>query len=183
VQVTLTADSVLAFDDSDILAFAQDGRGGNITLNTPAYFGSNFQAASLDADPDTLDGNNRADINATGAVSGDITLPNVSFIQNSLVELPENAIDTASLIANSCVARSRDSEGTFIITGAGGLPLRPGDASVSSYSTGTVRTLSNEAPASSPETNRSWQQGDPIVEPQGVYRLPNGKLVMSRECS
>ena len=30
--------------------------------------------------------------------------------------------------------------------------------------------------------NRSWQQGDPIVEPQGVYRLPNGKLVLSREC-
>jgi len=182
-DITLTANSILAFDDSDILAFAQDGRGGNITLNTPAYFGSNFQAASLNADPDTLDGNGRADINATGAVSGVVTLPNVSFIQNSLFELPENAIDIASLIANSCVARSTDSESTFIITGGGGLPVRPGDAAVSPYTTGTVQMIPNEAPASNPAIENNWEKGDPIIEPQGVYRLPNGELVMSRECS
>ena len=28
-----------------------------------------------------------------------------------------------------------------------------------------------------------WQPGDAIEEPQGVYRLPDGQLVMSRECS
>ncbi|MEG4010471.1 hypothetical protein QUA41_31220 [Microcoleus sp. Pol11C1] len=37
-------------------------------------------------------------------------------------------------------------------------------------------------PSDATSSNRSWQKGDPIVEPQGVYRLPNGKLVMSREC-
>ncbi|UBF25599.1 hypothetical protein K9N68_29180 [Kovacikia minuta CCNUW1] len=31
--------------------------------------------------------------------------------------------------------------------------------------------------------DRPWKPGDPIVEPQGVYQLPNGQLVMSRECS
>lgn len=174
---------MLTFDDSDILAFARDGRGGNITLNTPAYFGSNFQATSLDADPDSLDGNNRADINATGAVSGVITLPNVSFIPNSLVELPENAINTASLIANSCVARSRDSEGTFIITGAGGLPVRPGDASVSPYSTGTVRTVPTDELSESSGASRPWRKGDSILEPQGLYQLENGELILSRKCS
>jgi hypothetical protein len=25
--------------------------------------------------------------------------------------------------------------------------------------------------------------GDPIVEPQGVYQLANGRLVISQECS
>ena len=30
---------------------------------------------------------------------------------------------------------------------------------------------------------RPWKIGDPIVEPQGVYQLANGELVMSRECS
>ncbi|MEN9520088.1 MAG: hypothetical protein RLZZ381_2676, partial [Cyanobacteriota bacterium] len=30
---------------------------------------------------------------------------------------------------------------------------------------------------------RPWKKGDPIIEPTGVYRLPNGELVMSRECS
>ena len=74
---------------SDILAFAQDGRGGNVTLNTPAFFGENYQPASPGTDPATLDLNDRVDINASGAVSGIITLPDVSFIQNSLTELEQ----------------------------------------------------------------------------------------------
>ncbi|PIG94620.1 hypothetical protein [Gloeocapsopsis sp. IPPAS B-1203] len=32
-------------------------------------------------------------------------------------------------------------------------------------------------------SHRPWKIGDPIVEPQGAYRLPNGQLVLSRECS
>jgi large exoprotein involved in heme utilization and adhesion len=30
---------------------------------------------------------------------------------------------------------------------------------------------------------RPWKIGDPIVEPTGVYRLANGKRVLSRECN
>jgi hypothetical protein len=33
------------------------------------------------------------------------------------------------------------------------------------------------------DDNRPWQKGDPIIEPTGGYRLSNGELVMSRECS
>ncbi|MGF1535310.1 MAG: hypothetical protein ACFB4J_02330 [Elainellaceae cyanobacterium] len=29
---------------------------------------------------------------------------------------------------------------------------------------------------------QSWQPGDSIVEPQGVYQLPNGELVLSHNC-
>ncbi len=105
-NITLTANSIIAFDDSDILTFANGGKGGNITFNTPAFFGQNYKPARAGTDPSTLDGNNRVDINASGAVSGVITLPDTSFIQNSLSELPENPIDTSNLIANSCIARS-----------------------------------------------------------------------------
>ena len=182
-DITLNANSILAFDDSDILAFADDGQGGNITLDTPVFFGSRFEPAPQDTDPDTLDGNERVDINASGAVaSGAIDIPDVSFLQNSLTELPVNAIATETLIANSCVVPSGRQRGTFIITGAGGLPVRPGDASVSSYPTGTVRTVPNDESSRS-GASRPWQKGDPIVEPTGTYRLANGKLVMSRECS
>ncbi|MFN6514769.1 MAG: hypothetical protein RMY29_009730 [Nostoc sp. CreGUA01] len=31
-------------------------------------------------------------------------------------------------------------------------------------------------------TASSWKKGDRILEPEGVYRLANGDLVMSREC-
>ncbi|MFB2895405.1 filamentous hemagglutinin N-terminal domain-containing protein [Aerosakkonemataceae cyanobacterium BLCC-F50] len=183
-NIYLKADSILAFDDSNILAFARDGRGGDITLDTPAFFGENFRSALSNTDPNPLESNNRVDINATGAISsGVITIPDVSFIQNSLTELPENQINTDSILASSCIVRrSRPTRGSFIVTGTGGLQERPGDAQMSNFPIVDVETLPSDSTPSNTNSNRPWQKGDPIVEPQGVYRLPNGRLVMSREC-
>ncbi|MEN9568460.1 MAG: hypothetical protein RLZZ69_3656, partial [Cyanobacteriota bacterium] len=44
-NLTLTADSIVAFDDSDIVAASRDGAGGNISLNTDAFFSNNFNPA------------------------------------------------------------------------------------------------------------------------------------------
>lgn len=174
-NINITADAVIAFDDSDIFAFAVDGKGGDIIFDDNlAYFGENFTRNSLTANPDFLNNNSRADINATGAVPGEVSIPDVSFIQNSLNNLPNNSINTDELVANSCVVPLGDrKKGKFFITGTESFPLRPGDALPSKYPTGEVRDV--------PE-HSSWQPGDPIVEPQGAYRLANGKLVLSREC-
>jgi filamentous hemagglutinin family protein len=186
-NIDLEADSILAFDDSDILAFARDGRGGDITLNTRAFFGENYRPAPRRTDPRTLDRNNQVDVNADAAAaanSGTITRPDTTFIQNSLTELPENQIDTDSLLANSCIVRrNQPTGGSFIVKGTGGLPQRPGDAQMSTFPTVDIETLPNDSTPTNTNPNRPWQKGDPIVEPQGVYRLPNGKLIMSRECS
>lgn len=163
--ITLTARSILALENSDIVAFAREGRGGDITLNTRAFFGQNYRPAPPGTDAFSLFFNDQADVNASGAVSGVVTLPDTTFIQNSLNQLSQTAIDTNTLLANSCIARNQQN-GTFYVTGTGGLPTNPGELSV--YSTGTVQA--------------TWQRGDPIVEPQGVYPLPNGQLVLSREC-
>jgi filamentous hemagglutinin family protein len=182
-NIYLEAGSIVALDDSDILAYARDGRGGDITLDTPAFFGQNYRPAPRNTNPDTLDRNDRVDINASGAVSGVITTPDTSFIQNSFTELPGNPINTDSLLANSCIVRrNQPSKGTFFITGTGGLPQRPGDAQMSTFPTVDIATLPRDSTFSMTNLNRPWQKGDPIVEPQGVYRLPNGKLVLSREC-
>ncbi|MFL9458880.1 filamentous hemagglutinin N-terminal domain-containing protein [Tolypothrix bouteillei VB521301_2] len=173
-SIFLTANSIVALDDSDIFALSLDGVGGNITLNTRVFFGFRYyRPVPPGTDPSTLDGNDRTDINASGIVSG---VPDLSYIQDNLVELSQNPVDTNALIANSCIARSGKSEGTFTITGTGGLPNRPGDAWVSSYPTGDVRNVLPE------NASRPWQKGDPIVEPNGVYKLSSLKLVLSREC-
>jgi filamentous hemagglutinin family protein len=182
-DINLKAGSILAFEDSDILAYAENGTGGDITLDTPVFFGESYRRAPRNTDPDTLDRNNRVDVNATGAVEGVITIPDTTFIQNSLTELPENQIDTDSLLASSCIVRrNQPTSGSFTITGTGGLAQRPGDAQMSSYPTVDIETLPSDGTPTNTNPNRPWQKGDPIVEPQGVYRLPNGKLVLSREC-
>ncbi|MGK7949140.1 MAG: hypothetical protein AB4368_10135 [Xenococcaceae cyanobacterium] len=180
-NITLTADSIVANDDSDIFAFSSDGVGGNITINSPVFLAENFTLNSLTSNPNNLRDNDRVDINATGVLSGLVNIPDVNVLSDSLVELSENAIDTEELVANSCVVRERPSSGTFIITGKGGLPVRPGNWTVSNYSTGDVRAIPNETNTTS--TNNNWRAGDPLVEPQGIYRLSNGKLVLSRECN
>ena len=172
-DIVLSANSILALNDSDILTFARGGRGGNITLNTRAFFGQNYRPAPPNTDPITLDRNDRVDINASGSLSsGTIVTPDTSFIQNSLNQLPRETIDTTKLLNNTCIVRKDKPEGTFYITGTGGLPNRPGDISPSQYPTNTIAQTAT----------RPWQKGDPIVEPTGFYTLANGRLVMSREC-
>jgi filamentous hemagglutinin family protein len=188
-DITLTANSIVALGDSDILSFARDGRGGNVTLNTRAFFGQNYRPALFGTDPRTLNGNNRVDINASGTVFGIITLPDVSFIQSSLTQLAQTAIDTNQLLATSCIVRrNQPNPSSFYITGPGGLPDRPGTPSSPSFPTGEIRNIAGEPPNSphtshlTPHTSPSWQIGDPIQEPDGVYQLPNGELVLSHTC-
>jgi large exoprotein involved in heme utilization and adhesion len=103
-----------------------------------------------------------------------------------VTSLEDNLVNPDSLLANSCIARAnqnRDREGNFIVTGSGGFPTHPGEVPISPYPTGEVRSLSTEVLPTPPTVPaRSWRPGDPIVEPQGVYRLPNGRRIMSQEC-
>ncbi len=157
-------------ENSDISANAFAGKGGNIQINTQSIFGIESRLQLTD----------KSDITASSelGIQGVITIntPDNDSIQNSFTELPNNLIDTNALIANSCIARSPKQQGNFIITGTGSLPNRPSEAAASSYPTGDVQNVTNNSTAS------SWKKGDPIVEPQGIYRLANGDLVMSREC-
>ena len=167
-NIVFVADFVFAFDDSDILASAVGGEGGDIDFSrTQGLFAENYVPGSLPP----FEGNDRVDINATGGIaSGDITFPDTSFIENSLTNLADVVIDTAALTAGSCIARTDESLGSFTVTGSGGLPQRPGDSAISAYPTGTVQTLAT------PTATHT------LLEPDGVYQLPDGRLVLSRAC-
>ncbi|MBD2522515.1 filamentous hemagglutinin N-terminal domain-containing protein [Nostoc sp. FACHB-133] len=156
-------------ENSDITANAFTGTGGNVKINSQGVFG-------IESRPKPTE---KSDITASSeqGVSGviNINAPDTSSIQNSFTELPP-VIDTNALIANSCISRgTKRQENSFTITGSGALtPNRPG-VLVSNYTTGEVRGVET--------TSRPWKKGDAIIEPQGLYRLNNGQLLLSRECS
>ncbi|KAF3889333.1 beta strand repeat-containing protein [Tolypothrix bouteillei VB521301_2] len=173
-NITINTPFLIAFpnENNDITANAFRGTGGNVNINARGIFGIEARSQPSNQTNDITASSN---LGLPGTIN--VNSPDNSSIQNSLTALPTNAIDTNTLIANSCIVRSQTKQqGSFIITGAGGLPNRPSEASVSNYSTGDVRNVIDE------KTSRLWKKGDPIIEPQGVYRLSNGRLVMSREC-
>ncbi|MDZ7951085.1 S-layer family protein [Nostoc sp. DedQUE09] len=155
-------------ENSDISANAYTGSGGNFKINSQGIFG-------IESRPQPTD---KSDITASSelGVSGitNINAPDTSSIQNSFTGAFPNVIDTNALIANSCISRSSKQGGTFFITGSGALRNSPGNGLISVYSTGEVRNVEL--------TSQTWKKGDAIVEPQGLYRLADGRLVLSREC-
>ncbi|WP_228037901.1 filamentous hemagglutinin N-terminal domain-containing protein [Nodosilinea sp. LEGE 06152] len=173
-NITIASNFLIALEDSDILAFSADGRGGIIDLSRTTFFGQNPSIAARNLSLNELldlDGNDRVDINATGGIeSGQIFVGDATFVENSLTALTDAIVDTSALTAGSCIARNENSLGSFVVTGRDGLPATPGDGGISAYPTGTVRTL-DESTATV------------IQEPDGVYQLPNGRLVLGRACN
>nr|WP_242026983.1 filamentous hemagglutinin N-terminal domain-containing protein [Phormidium tenue] len=172
-NIAIASNFLIALEDSDILAFSADGRGGVIDLSRTTFFGQNPSIAARNLSRNELldlDGNDRVDINATGGIeSGQIFVGDATFVENSLTALTDAIVDTSALTAGSCIARSQDSLGSFVVTGRDGLPATPGDGGISAYPTGTVRALDEPAATS-------------LQEPDGVYQLPSGRLVLSRAC-
>ena len=159
-------DFILASGDSDIIAASFSGSGGNISLETKNFFGVGFEEASLSANPDDLDGNDQVDVNSNGSV----TLSSVGVLGNDLTSLPDGLILSDQLISSSCIARNENGQGTLIETGSDGIANNPDLVSTPSFSTGIVQSILDQA-------------GDvSIEEPDEIYRLTDGRLVMARAC-
>ena len=161
-------------ENSDITANAFTGNGGNVKIESQGIFGIERRNQLTDESDIT--------VSSLFGVAGNINLtnPENDGIQNSLTELPQNRINSETLVASSCVVRGNERNGTFFITGSGGLPYRPGDAVPSAYPTGDVQPVAGDTSTTKP--TRRWKIGDPLIEPTGVYRLANGQRILSREC-
>jgi filamentous hemagglutinin family protein len=157
-------------ENSDITANAVQGVGGKIQINAKGIFGLRVQPKLTElSDITAISG-----IGLNGLIN--LNVPDSTAIQNNLNQLATDSIDTNKLLAQTCLIRKDDPQGTFYITGTGNLPNRPNDLALSDYPTNTIQTTPKTA-------QRPWKLGDPIIEPQGFYKLTDGRFVMSRECS
>ncbi|MDX2239679.1 MAG: filamentous hemagglutinin N-terminal domain-containing protein [Leptolyngbyaceae cyanobacterium bins.302] len=170
-------------ENSDITANAFSGSGGRINITAQGIYGLQFRPRLTEFSDITA--------SSTLGVSGIVTLntPNVDP-SRGLSQLPQNLIDTNRILANSCLVRDAASGGTFIITGTGGLPVRPGDAVLPTFATGEVRGIGEmgrggeEGMGKTEIPNPGAKVGnvDTIAEAQGIYKLPDGQIILSWEC-
>ncbi|MDX2212781.1 MAG: filamentous hemagglutinin N-terminal domain-containing protein [Oculatellaceae cyanobacterium bins.114] len=170
-------------EDSDIIANAFQGRGGNINISTQGIFGL------IENDQDTF----RSEINASSqiGVDGEIEITTLDVDPNrGLVELPTGIVDVSRQIAQDCSARGTAvarNRGEFLITGRGGLPPSPTDPLI-----GEAIIVDWESPLAEEMTDSTHtvfstaattRPSEPIVEAQGWAMGADGNVMLIAQAS
>lgn len=117
-NITIRSNYILGSGNSDIVANAVQGRGGNIQITTQGIFGLQYR--------DQLTSNNDITASSQFGVNGSVQIDVLSFDPNSgLIELPVAVLDPSQQVAKGCesIQSSR-----FVVTGRGGLPTNPLEA-------------------------------------------------------
>ncbi|MEG4070353.1 filamentous hemagglutinin N-terminal domain-containing protein [Microcoleus sp. Pol11C2] len=143
-NININSDILVALpqENSDITANARTAGGGRVNINVPNVFGftaasreqvrnrlglSDAEFAALQVSPTSLlPSSDIAAISQSGgpALQGAVTFSSVGVNPvQGLVELPQNVVNPAALIAaNPCI---QGAENEFTVTGRGGLPPSP----------------------------------------------------------
>jgi len=131
-NLSINAPIIAGLEDSDIIANAIQGQGGNIYITTDGLFG-------LEYHPQLTPGN---DITASSqfGLSGTVEVNTTGVTPNSsLVKLPENFTDYSQQISTGC---SNSNSSSFVATGRGGIPENPDQQVISDRPWSDVRDIS-----------------------------------------
>lgn len=176
------------FNDNNISAFAQSGAGGAIDITANRLYDIRERVDVLVS--------NDIDATARSGVDGTVTsnVLNADPTQG-LANLPDDAIDPTTLIAETCAPRGGIAErqkNQFIVTGRGGLPpdpnaAFPGEAVVNDLATpeegepnNTNEPNSTNPDSPNPVATASPPEAD-IVEAQGWVYAKNGDIIFTSQ--
>jgi large exoprotein involved in heme utilization and adhesion len=114
-DIKINSPLIVGWENSDIIANAIAGRGGNIEIVTQGIFGLKYR--------DRLTPESDITASFQFGVNGTVDINNFGVDPNSgLVELPANVTDPSQQIASGCSANQGSS---FVATGRGGIPQNP----------------------------------------------------------
>ena len=116
-NINIDTDILAATDKSNITAKAKRGRGGKIQIATQGFFVSPDSSINADSEQG---------INGVVEINRPDIDPNAE-----LVTLPEQIVDISGLVASGCGAGGGNlarGTGEFVVTGRGGLPPSPAEA-------------------------------------------------------
>ncbi len=159
-NIAITTPAIIALENSDIIANAFQGNGGNIDINTQLLVGTQFRNQLTP----------ESDITASSefGLSGMVSVEGFESDPNSgLVELPTEVVDSSDQIASSCASSAGN---RFIASGRGGLPPPP-ERLASDRTWNDLRNLSAfrsrssaQPTASAQSTETLTQTSSPIIE-------------------
>ncbi len=192
-NIDIDTDVLIAFpptgpDGSDIIAKAQQGKGGEITIDA--------EDVRLIEEREAIEGNRTNDIDASSesGPQGIVTIKTGNLDPSrGLNQLPINLTDPSSLIVASCPRSGKisvDELGEFIVTGRGGIPPSPldpiiGRTIIADWVTlddeTVTETDNNDSNPPSTEQNSVPQksQRKRIVEAQGWMTGPDGTIILT----
>ena len=166
-NITINSPIIAGFENSDIIANAVEGMGGNINITTQGIFGLEFR--------DEL--TSESDITASSqfGVNGTVEINNVGIDpSSSLVELPTELKDASQQIATGC---STNSDSTFVATGRGGIPQNPTESVDLNPNWSDIRDLSAFRQQNNNTVENPQISNQPaIVEATGFIRNENGEI-------
>lgn len=164
-------------ENSDIVANAFDGPGGNINITTQGIFGIEPRQRLTSLSDITAS----SDFGVNGTVQ--INTPDVNP-SRGLTELPSEVIDAQGLIDRRCDPKDQNAQrSSFIVTGRGGMPPNPGDvlrddALLVDWVTLDSNTVNKTYPVTT-TPNRSTPS--PLVEAQGWVVNNNGQIILTAQ--
>ncbi|MEM6402499.1 MAG: S-layer family protein, partial [Cyanobacteria bacterium P01_D01_bin.116] len=166
-NITINSPVIAGFENSDVIANAVEGNGGNIDITTQGLFGLEFREQLTE----------ESDITASSefGINGTVEINNVNIDPSSgLVELPSEITDSSQQIAQGC---SSGSDNSFVVTGKGGIPQNPQQYINSNQYWSDIRDLSVSRKSNNNNTENTRISNKPaIVEATGFIRNQNGEI-------
>jgi filamentous hemagglutinin family protein len=198
-NITILSDQLIALDNSDILATATLGPGGNITIDADVFLADIYAdgggTPAIATDFATLRNNGRVDISASSQanVNGEVSFPELSLQAEILEDVKLNFINSEQLVADSCLSPQRTDrdQSRFTVSGAGGLAQTPYELVVLSYTTSKVEPIAQPLrPLRTPLSSAShliqkeppfkWALGDSIQEANMLFKTSNGRMLLGQ---
>jgi large exoprotein involved in heme utilization and adhesion len=164
-------------EDSDIVADAFRGNGGNINISTSGIFGLEYrqQRTAL------------SDITASSrfGISGTVNIARLTTDPSQgLTNLPTEVVDASNQMAQNCRAgaAAASEQSSFVVTGRGGLPPNPKEAlSPDAVEVDLVRRNAEGENRSRRDvpTNSTHRTPTRLVEAQGWVMGNNGEVILT----
>ncbi|BAY26770.1 hemagglutination activity domain protein [Calothrix sp. NIES-2100] len=171
-NINMSSPLIVAAENSDIIANAVNGNGGNIQISTQGIFGLQYRNQLT----------SESDITASSqfGIKGTVDIHNFGIDANSgLAELPANITDFSQQIATGCADTTGSS---FVATGRGGIPQNPTQEVESNVYDGLrLRTWSDIRNLTAYRTNNAVTAQIPqtpqmLVQATGIRRRADGKI-------